>query len=318
MSKEVSKSIKFSDSNLNVLEDVLSTIRFRGNIFFRSQLSAPWGFVFEQVSSPRFHISLNGSFFIGATPDTNTYVQHMDIAMIPHGDIHWIADKSDSQRIPSENAEIACDIGNPLFQHGPITNKLICGIIHYEKDMLHPVIDSLPAIIHFTQIESNDPIWMTVVMIDTIMKDDFSSHSSIIDRLTEVLFMQLLNKYISENIETTGFFAALKNKRIHKILSIIHKYPHIQWSLEQLGDEVGMSRSTLIRQFKTTLGITPITYIKNWRMMKAYYLIKNSSKTLEQIAEQIGFSTARTLNKAFLKHYDFTPSELRKKTSSHG
>lgn len=313
MSKEVSKSVTTLDSRLNVLEDVLNTIRFHGSIFFRSQLAAPWGFSFDEIKSPRFHISLTGEFIIGVgEKDQETNIKHMEIAMIPHGNMHWIADQSGSSLTPSADAGEACSIGSPLFQKGEITNKLICGIIHYEKDLLHPIIDSLPAILHFTDLKQDDPIWMSVILIDSIMQNEYSSQSTIVDRLTEALFLQLLNKHVLQNKETSGFFAALQDSRIHKVLNIIHQYPHIQWSLDKLGDQVGMSRSTIIRQFKETLNITPITYLKNWRMMRAYYFAKHSSKTLEQISELVGFSTARTLNKAFLQHYGYTPSTLRK------
>ena len=232
--------------------------------------------------------------------------------MIPHGNMHWIADDSNSKLTPSEEAGKACSIGTKLNQDGHITNKLICGVIYYEKDISHPIIDSLPSILHFTDIDSNSTIWRTVMMIDDLMDDEFSSQTSIIDRLTEVLFLQLLNNHINENQNTQGFFAALKDKRIHKVLRYIHQYPHINWSLEQLGNLVGMSRSTLIRQFKNNLDVTPVIYIRNWRMMKAYDLINNSNKSLEQIADTVGYSTARSLNKTFLQHFGFTPNTLRK------
>jgi AraC-like DNA-binding protein len=318
MSKEVSETIK-NDENLasmpNVLGDVLNTIRFRGSIFFRSQLAAPWGFKFADVPNPRFHIALTGGFFIGsqAAKKESINVKHMDIVMIPHGNKHWIADDTSSPVVPSENASSACVLGTPLFQKGQLTNKIICGIVHYEKDILHPIIDSLPEVMHLQNIQESDPIWMTVTLIDLEMHGEYESKSSIIDRLTEVLFLQMLNKYVTENQQSKGFFAALKNPRIHKVLGLIHKHPDEAWSLEQLGNLVSMSNSTLTRTFKSTLGMTPLAYVKSWRMMRGHHLTKFTNQSLEQIAEKVGFSTARTFIKAFKAYYDFTPSELRKK-----
>jgi AraC-like DNA-binding protein len=320
MFKEVSDSVK-NEANKstmpNVLSDVLNTIRFRGSIFFRSQLAAPWGFEFEEVPNPRFHIAITGDFFMGSKTikSDNISVKHMEIVMIPHGNMHWIADNASSPIQPSQNASAACELGAPLFQSGEYTNKIICGIVHYEKDILHPIIDSLPDVLHLKDIKDNDPLWMTVTLIDLEMQGQYESKSSIIDRLTEVLFLQILNKHVKENQESKGFFAALKDPRIHKILGLIHQNSAEPWSLEQLGDAVGMSRSTLSRQFKNTLGMTPLNYVKSWRMMRGHHLIKFTNKSLEQIAEIVGFSTARTFNKAFKTYYGFTPSELRKKIS---
>lgn len=315
MVKKVSNRINFDESSVDVLADVLDTLRFRGSIFFRSRLAAPWGMSLSKLKNPRFHIALSGDCFIGVD-DTNTKIidlHNMDIVMLPHGEMHWIADQPGRKLIPSEQAGDACELGMPLFQKGEITNKLICGLIDYEKDMLHPIIDSLPSALHFTGIKHNDPIWMTVLLIDAEMEKEQTNQTSIIDRLTEVLFMQLLNRHMDENKEITGFFAALHDKRIHRALELIHRKPQYQWSLDLLVEQVNMSRATLIRQFKHTVGVSPMTYLLNWRMTKAYHLLKQSNSTVEQIAEEVGFSTARTLAKAFQRQYGMTPSELRRK-----
>ena len=315
MVKKVSNRINFDESSVDVLADVLDTLRFRGSIFFRSKLAAPWGMSLQKLKNPRFHIALSGDCFIGVDVDNNKVIniKDMDIVLLPHGEMHWIADQPGRNLIPSEKAGDACELGMPLFQKGDITNKLICGLIDYEKDMLHPLIDSLPSALHFSGIKHNDSIWMTVLLIDAEMEKEQSSQTSIIDRLTEVLFMQLLNRHMNENKEITGFFAALHDKRIHRALELIHREPQFQWTLDLLVEQVNMSRATLIRQFKQTIGVSPMTYLLNWRMTKAYHLLKQSNSTVEQIAEEVGFSTARTLTKAFHRHYGMTPSELRRK-----
>jgi transcriptional regulator GlxA family with amidase domain len=134
---------------------------------------------------------------------------------------------------------------------------------------------------------------------------------TIVDRLTEVLFVQLLNRYVHKNKEMTGFLAALRDKRIHKALTLIHLEPNFNWSIASLGERVGMSRATLVRHFQSSVGLAPMAYILNWRMMKAYNLVKYSNTNLEQIAEQVGFASARTLSKAFQRQYTITPSEMR-------
>jgi transcriptional regulator GlxA family with amidase domain len=86
--------------------------------------------------------------------------------------------------------------------------------------------------------------------------------------------------------------------------SLIHKEPAFNWSLSSLGDQVGMSRATLVRHFREAIGLAPMTYLLKWRIMKAYNLIKYTSTPLEQVAELVGFGSARTLAKSFQTHYD--------------
>ncbi len=313
MQKVVSERCTPFDNSFDVLGDVLETLRFRGSIFFRSQLAASWGMQLEAAPAPRFHIALDGDCVLGAG-DENTLVRlkHMDIVLLPQGNMHWIADQPDRELVPSERAGAACELGNPLFQQGDITNKLICGFVHYEKAMLHPLLDALPEVMHFSDITADDPLWTTALLIDAEMDNTKVPRTALVDRLTEVLFLQLLYRYVDKNPHLSGFLSALSDRRIYRMLELIHREPEQPWTLESLGEKTGMSRATVARQFHKTIGMPPLAYIANCRMMKAHQLTKHSALALEDIAEQVGFSSARSLSKAFVRKYGFTPSQLRK------
>ena len=303
--------INHDETEFDLVGDVLETLRFKGSIFFRSDLAAPWGMSLDTVDIPRFHIAMSGSCFVGSDNAEPVNIHHMEIVMLPSGRSHWIADQPGRQLISSLQAGDACELGNPLFQQGKITQSLMCGMVHYDKASSHPILDSLPQVLHFQGLVSKDPIWKTVMLIESEMQRTRGKCGTIVDRLTEVLFLQLLNRYVHENKEMTGFLAALRDKRIHKALTLIHLDPNFNWSIASLGERVGMSRATLVRHFQSSVGLAPMAYILNWRMMKAYNLIKYSNANLEQIAEQVGFASARTLSKAFQRQYSVTPSELR-------
>jgi len=313
MFKDVSQQPKSSAANFSVLDDVIDTLRFRGSIFFHSDLAAPWGMSLSSISTPRFHIALEGGFYIG-TGEEPVAVKPMEIIMLPDGGMHWIADEANRDLVPSESAGEACDLGTPLFQQGDITNRLMCGVVEYNAAIAHPIVSALPAIFHLSNIEHGDSIWTTVMQIDAEIQRLGSRSNPIVDRLTEVLFIQLLHKYFRENEHLTGFLAALQEPRLEKVLKLIHSNPETQWTLDSFSHEVGMSRSTLQRKFKAGLGVSPMTYLNRWRMAKAYQMLTYSSLSLHRVADAIGFSDARTFRAAFLRHYGYTPSALRKRT----
>ena len=310
MSERLNENYQF-----DVLADVLETLRFRGSIFFRSELAAPWGMSLEQEAFPRFHIAMSGDCFVGASDEESVKVRQSEIIMLSAGNSHWIADQPGRKLVPSARAGEACELGSPLFQGGEITHRLMCGLVQFEQTSSHPILDSLPDILHFPGLHATDPILATVNLIDTEMQRTKGQGGPIIDRLTEVLFLQLLNHHINENENAEGFLAALRDRRVSRALSLIHAEPQYHWSLSSLGERVGMSRATLVRHFQNAVGIAPMKYIMNWRIMKAYHLIKYTSTPLEQIADSVGFASARTLGRAFQRHYEYTPNELRR---SHG
>jgi len=79
-----------------------------------------------------------------------------------------------------------------------------------------------------------------------------------------------------------------------------------------LGAEAGMSRATLVRRFQDVVGVAPMAYIMDWRLMKAHKPIKHTMQSLEQTAYAKGFASARTLSRTFKRHYGCTPHELRR------
>ncbi len=298
--------------NFDVLGDVLTTLRFRGSIFFRSRLAAPWGLSIPKMGIPRFHISLSGSCFVGSDNHAAVKIQQTDIVMLPSGNAHWIADRPGRTLTSSSSAGEACQLGDPLFQDGEITNHIMCGLVQYDREVAHPFLDSLPELLHFPRIKSDDPIWMTVALMNTEIQRINRTDDPIIDRLTEVLFLQLLYHYAAHSAGSQGFLAALQDRRLHQAITLIHKMPDFNWSLASLGSQVGMSRATLVRHFESSIGVSPMKYIQNWRITKAYNLVKYTTTPLEQIAASVGFASAGSLSKAFLRHYQYTPGELRR------
>ncbi|MGI9263719.1 MAG: cupin domain-containing protein, partial [Gammaproteobacteria bacterium] len=47
-------------AEFDLLGDILETLRFRGSLFFRSDLAAPWGMSLSETGIPRFYIVLSG------------------------------------------------------------------------------------------------------------------------------------------------------------------------------------------------------------------------------------------------------------------
>lgn len=297
-------------ANFDVLGDIFETLRFRGSVFFHSDLAAPWGISIAQTLAPRFHIVHSGSCFVGANEREAVKASETDIVMLPRGSSHWIADSPSTQRVDDESAAEACELDNPLFQNGPITNRLVCGVVQFDQGSLHPILDALPELIHFESLQKDGSIWSVVALIDEELQKQ-PKGSRIADRLTEVLFLHLLRNYVAKDDTSHGFIAALRDRRVYNALSLLHQHPEVDWTLVDLGSRVGMSRSTLVRRFQDIVGIAPMAYLADWRIMKAHSLIKHTSISTERIAEQTGFASARTLGRAFRRHYGCTPAALR-------
>lgn len=82
-------------------------------------------------------------------------------------------------------------------------------------------------------------------------------------------------------------------------------------SVTEIADEFAMSQSTLQRQLKRLVGLSPIKYIQEHRLNKARILLENRSyNTVAQVAYKVGFKDPKAFTRSFRKRFGKTPSEF--------
>lgn len=87
-------------------------------------------------------------------------------------------------------------------------------------------------------------------------------------------------------------------------------------SLEELGAEVGLSRSALCTGFRQLLGRSVYEYIRDLRMQQALALLRESDESIIQIAYAVGYHRPSSFAVAVQRHFGATPSELRRRAGS--
>ena len=304
-----------TEQDFDVKKDLLKNLHLSGLIFLNSQLQSPWGIALPKLKFPRFHVVLKGEIHISVEGNESQQVKEMEIALIPNGSSHSIADQPDRKLIQSEDIETLCQFkfGNSIQED--MTHHIICGLIQYDTSVFNLLLDSLPPIIYFPDIKSTDSVWLTVQLLKQEMSVAQDFRSPIIDRLSEVLFLQLITIHLNCDRDASSFLHVLEDNRIGKALKLIHQNPAFDWSLDSIGERSGMSRSTLNRHFLDLTGISPMTYLTNLRLQKARNLILGSDLSMNEIALSVGFSSSRTLSKAFARLYGYKPSEVSRSSS---
>ena len=133
-----------------------------------------------------------------------------------------------------------------------------------------------------------------------------------VDRLAEVLFIQLLRAYAIEKSSPNGYLAALNDRQIYKALELIHAQPQHHWTLENIAHTIGMSRSSFAARFKKLVGMTPMAYITRWRMQKAKELLVSTELPLAVISERVGYASEAAFTRAFKRQFKKNPGAMRK------
>lgn len=81
--------------------------------------------------------------------------------------------------------------------------------------------------------------------------------------------------------------------------------------IEDLGDEMGLSRVQLYRKVKALTGMTPVEILRETRLKRAMQLLKTTDKTVSEIANEVGFATPGYFSSCFKKQYDKYPTDVR-------
>jgi AraC-like DNA-binding protein len=243
-----------------------------------------------------------------------------DVVVFPHGDAHAIVDAPDREAVPAE--EIVG--GQSVERYGPVVfggdglpASIVCGYFEFDRAARHPLVAALPPLIHIRGADAGDFAWLqtTVNFIARETRDSRPGADAAVNRLVEVLFIQILRAHIESVDAPPGILAAIADKRIGAALALLHSAPEKPWTLTSLGKHVAMSRSAFAARFARFVGQPPMEYLALRRMEKARALLLGEGMNAAAVAGEVGYRSEAAFSKAFKKIVGVGPGAFRRSSS---
>ncbi len=100
--------------------------------------------------------------------------------------------------------------------------------------------------------------------------------------------------------------------RTGKIISAIESDPSHNWTVEEMAKKNHMSRSTFFRVFRKATGCTPTDYLIRARIHEAMRQLRETDKSITEIAFTCGFSDSNYFSRQFRKQTGQTPTSYQK------
>lgn len=303
---------------MDALTDILNTLRLSSSLYFRTDLTAPWGIhVPVKANVARFHIVIRGQCWLQIDSDKGSHLSNGDLVVIPHGVAHTIADDSTTNPHPLE--DVLSEVGylgeGPLvYGGGGAGCCLVCGEFAFDQMGSHPLLENLPQKLLVTGDTSYNTKWLDSAM-------GFIAHESdqlepgahaIIDRLSEIILIQAIRATLAAATDHLPFLSVFSDPRINRVLTAIHANPAGDWSVERLGQLVNMSRSSFSNRFTELANMTPLQYVIFVRLQKSSQLLIETGHALSTIAERVGYQSEAAFSQAFKKQYGMRPGEFRR------
>ncbi len=104
---------------------------------------------------------------------------------------------------------------------------------------------------------------------------------------------------------------SIDEKFLNKIQKIVNEHiSEEDFSIEELGNEVGMSRSQVLRKIKALTGKSPSLYVRSIRLSKAKGMIEKGDGNISEIAYSVGFSSPVYFSKCFKEEFGYPPKNF--------
>lgn len=297
----------------------LDGVVIRARDFYFSQLGSPWSIRAPQGAHSSFHVLLGSSGVARLENSGKEYpLDCGGLILLPWGDEHVIHNSSAVAPEPLDRflERTAPTDGSLIQKHrgAPPDSLLICGVFDLEGLASHPVYRHLPELLSVPPVAGAPAPWLGMLLeqIEREFRQQRSGMHSILSKLFDLVFYEILRFWMTNFASQAGWMRALRDPHLGKVLEAVHQAPERDWTVANLGSLAGMSRSSFAIRFQEQVGISPMAYVTEWKLWKAHQLLKNSTSSVAQIAERVGFSCENALARAFRRQYHCAPSELRK------
>jgi len=321
---------------MDVLSEVLKAVKLDGAVFFNGEFSTPWCArepdactmaTYLSVQSKHviiFHLVTEGNAYISLERDARRVpLVSGDIVVLPHGQAHVMGNgppvtpmetAAQLSRIVSEGLRLY------RFGRGGEVTKLICGYMTCDPQLSRMLLAGLPEIIKINIRDEASGRWLEDTLRYSVDHAEASGPggAAVVAKLSEALFVETLRRFISALPPAqTGWLAGVREPDIGRALAILHREPAQPWTIASLANEVGLSRSVLAERFRHYLSETPIGYLTRWRMHLAAQLLTSTSKSVAEVAGDVGYESEPSFNRAFKRAFGIPPARFRSYAKPH-
>jgi len=284
---------------MEVLSDILRSMRVQGSVYFCDHLQAPWSMDFEDTQSASFHLVRRGECWV-TSGDLQERLGPGDMVFVEPGRNHVLSGQKPRQE--------------PQVEHSQ--TLLLCGYCEFTEETGTPLLEIFPSLTIVREQEFLKNPWLksTLDQLSTEYMSQRPGSELVVNKLTEIVLVELIRINFGRD-EKSKFIQALMDKQIAKALQQLHNNPHVTWTLEKMAGEVGMSRAAFAKRFKNLVGRPMFEYLTDLRVQRAKELLLETKLPLYEVASRVGYESDLAFTKTFKKRTGITPTRFRKQTA---
>ncbi len=292
----------------DLIELLLERVNLRTRVFHRGKHCGNWKLDLEHSGKALLHFVSEGNCVV-ELPEHQGYINlaQGDLLLFPKAGTHVLRALVQT---PGE-IEKQTDISKPPPNNN--VSRLICAYVEFDPKAHNPLFDALPSYVLAKADSHPDNTWLRhlLELLFAEASSETTASHTVIERLTDILFIHIIRSYLANYPEHTGILAAYNNPALRSVLELMHHKPQKPWSIADFAAKANLSRSAFIEKFTRTLEVAPMTYLTQQRLEYAYRLLKEGESKIIDIALNCGYENESSFSKAFKREYGITPGKLK-------
>jgi AraC-like DNA-binding protein len=304
------------------LSDVLSTLNLRASIFVRTEAAAPFAISFPEGDA-RFHVVERGDIITTVSGIKKAiHAVAGDLLVFPRGEGHTIADKVGRRAIALDTVvKQRWDADARTLRVGgggaPDT-RLICGAYKLDRPGRDGLLSVLPPVLHVQGRNGRTSGHVDLLLQIFLTEANGTSAGSALcaARLVDLIFVHAIRDWLAkEPANVGGWLGAMRDRHVGSALSKLHDAPAHPWTVEELSERVGLSRSPLAARFTALVGEPPLRYLTRWRMHLASQLLRQGA-SVRETAQRVGYESEAAFSRTFKRYMGSAPVKFRTRSQT--
>jgi AraC-like DNA-binding protein len=172
------------------------------------------------------------------------------------------------------------------------------------------LLEVLPPVVHIQNEADRAAMRWSLERMRQELSEPQPGGYLVAQQLATMMLVQALRLHLAEGLKGgVGWLFALADKQMNAAMTCMHDDPAHRWTLQELAEQVGMSRSTFALKFKQTVGESPMEYLTRWRMLLAADKLTNSTEPVSVLAGLLGYESESAFSTAFKRVMGCSPRQ---------
>lgn len=299
---------------MDLLSDIFNDAGMRRRVLGLRAIAPDAALHFPCSKSIGVHVVMRGPVYIHAP----TLAEPLKLST---GDVAFMARGCD--HVLSAGAELQGLQHRTIAQeHTPTeadSSVVVGGAYQMWNTPLHPFFAELPAwtVLRAEARPKLGKLSLAAAMMEQEIQSDEPGADTIVQALLDTLFTYALREIASDRGQVgSGWNHAVHHPQVRKALMLMHERMAHPWTLDDLAQHAGLSRTALAERFRDTMGDTPLNHLRILRMQRAMRLLAETDHKLEAVAAEVGYQDAFSFSKVFKRTVGVSPKSFRERDAA--